>query len=173
MNFFNRLKRQSAEARLIEEKLYEMVGEEMKNGHRREGLWIKAIADSEGSEIKAKTLHISYRVQSIRDEFRIVASDLEAAAESSTKASSNENAGRQATEPQQSDRAPVKSGAVSSAADSAKAEESLSVLRQRGYKVLPTPYGWFVVEPAGGLVELGSVDELRTYAESTGDSTQT
>ena len=67
----------------------------------------------------------------------------------------------------------MKSGAVSSAADSAKAEESLSVLRQRGYKVLPTPYGWFVVEPAGGLVELGSVDELRTYAESTGDSTQT
>ena len=123
MNFLDRLKRQSAEARLIEENLYEMVGEEMKNGHRREGLWIKDIA-AEGSEIKAKALYISYRVQSLRDEFRIVASDLETAAESSMKGSSNENAGRQATEPQQSERAPMKSGAVSSAADSAKAEES-------------------------------------------------
>ena len=62
--------KQSAE-RLIEEQLYEQVVIELSEGKQRQGLWAKAIADSEGSEEKAKSLYIRYRVQSIKDELSL------------------------------------------------------------------------------------------------------
>lgn len=54
--------------RLIEEQLYEQVVIELSEGNKRQGLWAKAIADSEGNEGKAQSLYIKYRVQSIKDE---------------------------------------------------------------------------------------------------------
>ena len=57
--------------RLIEEQLYEQVVIELSDGKKRHGLWAKAIADSEGSEEKAKSLYIKYRVQSIKDELSL------------------------------------------------------------------------------------------------------
>jgi hypothetical protein len=56
----------------MEEKLYEQVLIEMDNGDIRTGLWAKALANSDGSEEKAKGRYIKYRVQSIKDEFIVI-----------------------------------------------------------------------------------------------------
>jgi hypothetical protein len=58
--------------RLIEEQLYEQVVVELADGVKRQGLWAKAIADSDGHEEKAKSLYIKYRVQSIKDELALI-----------------------------------------------------------------------------------------------------
>jgi hypothetical protein len=74
MNIFDKLKIQNAATRLIEEKLYETVVDDLQNGLRKNGLWAKAFAKSYGDESKAKALYISYRVQSIKDEINITES---------------------------------------------------------------------------------------------------
>ena len=65
---FEKLKLSIAAKRLHEETLYKQVVEELSQGQRRDGLWAKAMADSEGIEDRAKSLYIRYRVQSIQDE---------------------------------------------------------------------------------------------------------
>jgi len=61
----------SAEERLLEEKIYEQVTSELSNDNKRNGLWVKALANSNYSENIAKSLYIKYRVQSIKDEMEI------------------------------------------------------------------------------------------------------
>ena len=68
---FDKLRRNSAAKRLIEEQLYEKVVVELSNGEKRDGLWAKALVDSKGADEKAKALYIQYRVQSIKDEIEI------------------------------------------------------------------------------------------------------
>lgn len=67
---FKRLKG-SPESRLFEEQIYAQVVEELTQGKRRDGLWARAIAESEAREDKAKSLYIRYRVQSIKDEIKV------------------------------------------------------------------------------------------------------
>lgn len=71
MNIFNRFKKKNAAQRLLEERLYEIVLEELQKGVRRAGLWAKALAKSEGDESKAKALYISFRAQSLKDELEL------------------------------------------------------------------------------------------------------
>ena len=68
---FEKFKRTSIETRLLEEKLYEQVVEELVRGQRRNGLWAKALVDSGGREEKTKALYIQYRVQSLKDELEL------------------------------------------------------------------------------------------------------
>ncbi len=68
MKFLKILKISNAASRLIEEKIYETVALEIQRGELRTGLWAKALAESRGDEQKAKSLYISHRVQSIKDE---------------------------------------------------------------------------------------------------------
>ena len=65
---FEKYRRKSASARLVEEQLYEQVVVELSNGQKRTGLWAKALANCDGVEERAKSLYIQYRVQSIKDE---------------------------------------------------------------------------------------------------------
>jgi len=65
---FEKIKRNSAATRLLEEQLYEQVVCELMRGQRRNGLWAKSLANSDGQEEKAKALYIQYRVQSLKDE---------------------------------------------------------------------------------------------------------
>ena len=58
----------AAQIRAEDERLYEVVAQELDRGERRPGLWAKATADSDGSEDKAGSLYIKYRVQSLKDE---------------------------------------------------------------------------------------------------------
>ena len=69
---FKKFKANSAKSRLLEEKLYEQVLEELKNDIRRDGLWAKALAESDGSEERAQSIYIKLRVQSIQDEAEVI-----------------------------------------------------------------------------------------------------
>ena len=50
MNIFQNLKKSGAESRLTEEIIYAQVLEEIQNGIRRDGLWAKALAESNMDE---------------------------------------------------------------------------------------------------------------------------
>jgi hypothetical protein len=54
--------------RQLEEKLFDAVAAELASGTRREGLWLKAVADASGSESAARALYVRYRAQSMLDE---------------------------------------------------------------------------------------------------------
>lgn len=58
----------SADARAIEEAIYQQVADEIASGVRRDGLWAKAIADTGGVMDAAKARYIQLRAQSIRDD---------------------------------------------------------------------------------------------------------
>ena len=51
-----------------EEVLYKQVLEEIESGVRRKGIYAKALADCLGDVLKAESLYIRYRVQSLVDE---------------------------------------------------------------------------------------------------------
>ena len=69
---FKKFKTNSAKSRLLEEKLYEQVLDELKLDKRRDGLWAKALAESDGSEERAQSIYIKLRVQSIQDEAEVI-----------------------------------------------------------------------------------------------------
>jgi len=62
------LKKLFAERRLKDEAIYAHVLNEIESGHRRDGLWAKALADSKFNENETKSRYIKLRVQSIKDE---------------------------------------------------------------------------------------------------------
>lgn len=71
MSFWKKIKQKAMLGRLVEEKLYEQVLREIESGIRRDGLWAKAIQNSNGNDQEAKALYIRYRVQSLKDEIDI------------------------------------------------------------------------------------------------------
>ncbi|MBK6357127.1 MAG: hypothetical protein IPF44_10570 [Betaproteobacteria bacterium] len=68
---FDQFKTQAAFSRLSEEEVYAQVIREIECGVRRDGIWAKSMADSQGDLTKAKALYIKLRVQSIRDEIHV------------------------------------------------------------------------------------------------------
>ena len=68
MGIIDDILRKNADDRLAEEMLYAEAIREIEQGVRRDGLWGKALADSEGDEKKAKGLYLKYRVQALKDE---------------------------------------------------------------------------------------------------------
>lgn len=68
MKFFSRGNRQEAQARILEERLFREAAKEVESNIIREGLWAKALANSEGNQDKSKALYLRYRVQSMYDE---------------------------------------------------------------------------------------------------------
>ncbi len=68
---FEKYKLNSAASRLIDEQFYEQVVNELAQGVKKNGLWAKALANSDGAEEKATALYIKYRVQSIKDEVTV------------------------------------------------------------------------------------------------------
>lgn len=136
---FDKLRRASAASRLIEEQLYEQVVNELANGKRRNGLWAKALANSEGIEDKAKALYIQYRVQSIKDEVEISEAPQERAASPRTRAVSDHET---------------------------RIAQCEAILTSKGYKLRQRGAGWLVREPLGGRQPVESIEELEQYARS-------
>lgn len=62
------LNQKTAKNRLMEEKLYKKISDEKKVGYRRDGLWLKALSESNNDECKAESLYVTLRLQSIIDE---------------------------------------------------------------------------------------------------------
>jgi len=61
------------EKRVSEEKLYEQVAMDLKNGSRKEGLYAKALVDANGSAELANAFYIKHAVQSLQDELMLEA----------------------------------------------------------------------------------------------------
>ena len=55
------------DSRLEDELIYKHILEEMDSGVIRDGLYAKALANSNGDEAKAKSLYMKYRLQSVKD----------------------------------------------------------------------------------------------------------
>ncbi|WOJ93686.1 hypothetical protein R0135_00620 [Congregibacter variabilis] len=144
---FDKFKRSSAAARLLEEALYEQVVNELSQSKKRNGLWAKALADSGGSEDKAKSLYIRYRVQSLKDESEMA----EAIAEQ------EEHQRRQ--EEWQRKNAPI-------IERKKRVDAAEAILRSKGYKLVSKGTFWVIKEPAGGRQRIGSLAELEEYAIS-------
>jgi hypothetical protein len=71
---FKRMKLNSAMARLVEEKLYEMAIDELGNGNVRKGIWAKAIAKSNGNKEQERSKYLELRVESLKDEAQVIES---------------------------------------------------------------------------------------------------
>jgi len=70
MELFNKYKTDAIN-RLSEEKLYEQIAQELKEGKRREGIWVKAMSKSGGDLNKSESIYIQLRAQSIKDEHEV------------------------------------------------------------------------------------------------------
>jgi len=77
MLMFKRLKLNSAKSRLVEERLYEMVMDELESGNVRKGIWGKAVAKSNGNDNQAKSKYLELRVESLKDEAHVIKSILD------------------------------------------------------------------------------------------------
>ena len=137
---FEKFRRNSAAARLLEEQLYEQVVVELSQGKKRDGLWAKAMANSDGLEEKAKSLYIKYRVQSIKDEAEITQAVAEQEEYNRKNATVIEHQKR--------------------------VNNAEALLRSKGYRLTSSGNGWIVKEPLGGRQSISRLDELEQYARS-------
>ncbi|MCA0914603.1 hypothetical protein [Marinobacter nauticus] len=82
---FKNLRLGSAQARAIEERLFAEALEELSRGELRNGLWAKAISESEGDKDKAQAIYLRLRVQAMKDETVIMEAIMEASTSQSAK----------------------------------------------------------------------------------------
>ena len=148
-------KQNSARSRLIEEKMYEFVSEEIKNGQKREGLWAKAMSISEGSLEKAKSEYIKLRVQSLKDELEL---DLE------------REKMFQTIEDELEEEIATKKAEEELSKYSQREEKVIEILKELGYRAVnynkvPFMEGWNIYEPLGGVMKIKTLEELEAYAE--------
>ncbi len=68
MGIFDEIKAKGAAYRLTEEALYAEALREIESGQRRDGIWAKAMAESDMDQGKAGAKYIKMRVQSLKDE---------------------------------------------------------------------------------------------------------
>ena len=134
---FYKFRLNSAKARLLEEKVYEQVVQELAQGFRRDGLWAKAMAEGNGSEERAKSIYIKLRVQSIKDEMEVNADIIKTEAE------------RSDYEKQERQRK--------------KLSEFDEILRKKGYKLNIRNNKFFIDEPLGGRQFIDTWQELEEY----------
>ena len=71
MGIFENFKYNSAVDRLNEERIYEIVINEIKSGKRRKGIWGQALEKANGDLKKTEANYIKLRVKSLKDEFEI------------------------------------------------------------------------------------------------------
>ena len=141
MGLFDKLKNQSAIDRMVEEQLYEQVATELRNGIKRDGLWLKSLEKSNGNEVKAKSIYIKYRIQSLIDEANIT---------------HERNLESQAKEYQEA---------------MAHINNYISLLKSNGYTVNDTTKGWLITERIDGSTlipketSIGTIDELAEFTK--------
>ena len=73
MKLFNKRSNDGATHRLMEESLYADALREIETGIRRDGIWAKALVDSNMDQSKAAAIYIKMRVQSMKDELLLTA----------------------------------------------------------------------------------------------------
>ena len=80
MGFWSNTQDRLVVGRKVEEQLYSQALNELESGVRRDGLWAKALAASEGDDARAKAQYISLVVQALKDETHIEKRSLREAA---------------------------------------------------------------------------------------------
>jgi hypothetical protein len=88
MSLWKKAKDRAVMGRLEDEAFYAQAADEMSRGVRRDGLWAKAIALSNGSESTARTKYISLLVAALRDE-AYIAKRVEEIASTSSQATTS------------------------------------------------------------------------------------
>lgn len=78
MGLFDDIRAKGAALRITEEILYAEVLREIESGVRRDGIWAKALSESEMREGVAKAKYIKLRVQALKDEVSIALATREA-----------------------------------------------------------------------------------------------
>lgn len=76
MGIFDDIRAKGAAYRLTEEALYAEALREIESGQRRDGIWAKAMAESDMDQGKAGAKYIKMRVQSLKDEVTIFVAEL-------------------------------------------------------------------------------------------------
>lgn len=76
MSIFDDIRAMGPAYRLTEEKLYAEALREIESGQRRDGIWAKAMADSDMDQGKAGAKYIKLRVQSLKDEALVLIADM-------------------------------------------------------------------------------------------------
>lgn len=96
MGLLDELRRVGISARQEEAALYELVAAELDEGVIERGLWLKALAESDGNEQIAKAKYCSFRVQSLRDDKELLRQAVQARgkAQAEQKHQATEDKGR-------------------------------------------------------------------------------
>jgi hypothetical protein len=68
---FSKRDRLTPTQRKGEEAMLAKIMSEIESGQKRQGVWAKALMDSDGDEAKAESLYIKYAVQSLVDDWTI------------------------------------------------------------------------------------------------------
>ena len=71
MSFFSSAKAKLAASKLAEEQLYAQAAEEVASGQIRQGLWAKAIAETDGDDAAAKARYLKLRVEIMKAEAEV------------------------------------------------------------------------------------------------------
>ena len=71
MGIFDDIEAKGAAYRLTEEALYAEALREIESGQRRDGIWAKALAESDMDQGRAGAKYIKMRVQSLKDEITV------------------------------------------------------------------------------------------------------
>lgn len=79
MSIFDDIKAKGAAYRLTQESLYAEALREIESGQRRDGIWAKALAESDMDQGKAGARYIKLRVQSLKDEVTLFIADMKKA----------------------------------------------------------------------------------------------
>jgi hypothetical protein len=85
MGIFDDIRTKGAAFRLTEEALYAEALREIESGQRRDGIWAKALAESNMDQGKAGARYIKLRVQSLKDEVTLSIAELKQASAAEQK----------------------------------------------------------------------------------------
>ena len=141
---FEKFKAKLAKSRLLEEKLYQEVLRELNENIIRDGLWAKALADSDGSEEKAKSKYIKLRVQSMKDEEELIQDEKRKEDEKLFDAFIHEMEERERT--------------------------ATTFLTNRGFRVKKKSKGWEVREPYNRTIHIfPTIEKLEKFVDSKKD----
>lgn len=91
MGILDSISRSAALSRKQEQVLYELVAEELENGDKVKGLWLKALADSGGDEAKSMAKYVKLRVKSLADDQELLRQALKARQQSETAENSKKS----------------------------------------------------------------------------------
>lgn len=72
MSLFSKLKKVSVAQRKTDETIYSAIAQEMEEGIRHNGLWLRALEKAEGSKERQVAEYIKLRVQSLKDDVSIL-----------------------------------------------------------------------------------------------------